>query len=453
MMFPMTFSLRRRAIAAALALAFAAAANAAPPATPASMASAAAASLPEPAALPVPTLPAAARIAQVLDAAPSLREAQSLSQSAAHGAQALRYGSNEVSAQAQLQQRRVESAPDSGRYAEWQLALNRQLRLPSQALADNGMADAMTVSAQAGAAVARQALLVDALSAWFAAQRAQAAAALAADDVALIGRQLHAVQRRQALGDASVLEVEQLQAEEARSRSTLVMAQGLAESSRSALSARYPALTQAAPPSAPGLDGAVEPTLPGESPEALLADMLEHDAVLARSRAALRQAQAMAAQAKAARSPQPTVGVYMGSERGGNERIVGLQFALPFGGPARVEQERAALAEADAARWRLNDAELRARADFERLLATARAQAGGAQAMAAAAQAQARAAERMLRAYQLGEAALSDWLVTRRSALDALRQAQQSRFDAAQSAVLIGLQAGLLFPPAGGGNG
>ena len=55
------------------------------------------------------------------------------------------------------------------------------------------------------------------------------------------------------------------------------------------------------------------------------------------------------------------------------------------------------------------------------------------------------ASARMLRAYQLGEAGISDWLVARRSALDAVRQALQARFNAAESAALLRLKAGMLL--------
>ncbi|OIQ72429.1 hypothetical protein GALL_459480 [mine drainage metagenome] len=64
-----------------------------------------------------------------------------------------------------------------------------------------------------------------------------------------------------------------------------------------------------------------------------------------------------------------------------------------------------------------------------------------------AAQVQTQASARMLRAYQLGEAGISDWLLARRGALDAVRQALQSRYDAAQSAAQLNLLAGLLFNP------
>ena len=51
----------------------------------------------------------------------------------------------------------------------------------------------------------------------------------------------------------------------------------------------------------------------------------------------------------------------------------------------------------------------------------------------------------MLRAYQLGEAGLSDWLLARRSALDSTRLVLQSRFDAATSSAQLKLQTGLLY--------
>ena len=62
-----------------------------------------------------------------------------------------------------------------------------------------------------------------------------------------------------------------------------------------------------------------------------------------------------------------------------------------------------------------------------------------------AAQVQTQASNRMLRAYQLGEAGLSDWLLARRSALESTRLVLQSRFDAATSSAQLKLQTGLLY--------
>lgn len=393
--------------------------------------------------LPSPSLPQVAAVDQLLSDTPALREAQSMQQAAAQNGDVLRAGTNEFTGQAQMQQRRIESPPDSGRYNEWQLLINRQLRLPSQAQADGRMADALTVSAQATLLAARQQLLGNMLTAWFSAQRTQAEAVLAQQDLDLIDAQVKALQRRQSLGDASVLELEQMQAEQARAQSALLLAQGVAASSRAALFARYPELARSG-----GLQGQADTSalaLPSLSPEQLSAQAAQSNPLLAEQRAALQRAQAMAAQAQAARTPQPTVGAYIGSDRGGSERIVGLQFAMPFGGPARVSQERAALAEADAAQWRLRDLQAQSEADFQRLYTTAQAQAGAVKATEQAAQAQSQASSRMLRAYQLGEAGLSDWLLARRSALESTRMVLQSRFDAAASTAQLKLQTGLLY--------
>ncbi|MHB1668042.1 TolC family protein [Thiomonas sp.] len=400
--------------------------------------------LPQLSALPRPTLPPFAQLDRLLADTPLLHVAQAMQQAALQNGQVLRSGTQEFTGQAQVQQRRIDAPPDNGNYAEWQLLLNRQIRLPSQAQADNRLADALTTSANAGLIGARQQLLTDVLAAWFAAQRAQAEAALAQQNLGLMQGQVQALQRRKALGDASMLELEQMQAEEARAQSALLLAQGLASSSRAALEARYPAL--AGDTTLSGQAGSTaQLALPDQPADALRALVEQNSATLARDRAALQQAQAKAGQATAARTPQPTVGAYVGSDRGGRERIIGLQFAMPFGGPARVSTERAALAEVEAAQWRLRDAQALALAEFQRLWATSQSQAAGAKAMDRAAQVQTQASARMLRAYQLGEAGISDWLLARRSALDAVRQALQSRFDAAQSAALLKLQAGLLF--------
>jgi len=404
-------------------------------------AAAATAALPAVDDLPRPSLPQTAAVEQWLPDAPALRDAQAMRQAAQDNGAALRAGSNGLTAQAQVQQRRIDAPPDSGRFTEWQLLVNRQLCLPAQQQADSRLADALEQSAQATLALARQQTLAQLFTAWFAAQRAQAEAQLAQQDLDLIDAQVKALQRRQTLGDASVLEVQQMQAERARAQTALTLAQGLAASSRAALFARYPTLAQD-----DGLRGQADATalaLPAWSAAQWLEQVTAANPLLAEQRAALQKAQALAAQAHAARTPQPTVGAYLGSERGGNERIVGVQVAVPFGTAARAAQERAALAEVDAAQWRLREQQSVVEADVQRLLAQAKAQAAAVDAAEDAARLQTQSAARVLRAYQLGEAGLSEWLLARRGAVEAMRLALQTRYEAAATAALLRLQAGL----------
>ena len=166
--------------------------------------------------------------------------------------------------------------------------------------------------------------------------------------------------------------------------------------------------------------------------------------MLAQARGAVRQAEAQAEQARAARTPQPTVGAYLGSDRGGRERIVGLQLQIPIGGAARAAGERAALAELEAARWRLQEQRMRVLEQARSLLAQAQSQAGASQALMLAAQRQQAALARTQRAWELGEAGASEWLLARRSALDVQMQALQARFDAARVTALLLLHEGLM---------
>ncbi len=419
------------------------AASAAAPAV-AAVAAAAGAALPLPQHGPLPTLPRPALLGALLAHAPTLAEARALQHAAGAQGDALRAGSQEFSAQAQLQQRRVDEPPDNGRYAEWQILLSRPLRLPSQARADARLAGALQDSAQSAAAAARRNLLEQLLQAWFDAQLAQAETGLAAAQAGALDAQTLGVRKRLARGDASQLELDQMLAEQARLAAALLLARGRLDSLRAALQARWPMLAADArlrgdPASAALL------TPPALDDAQLRQRLLRHSAGLALARRALAQAQARADQASAQRTPQPTVGAYVGSDRGGRERIVGLQFQMPFGGPARAAHQRAALAELDAAQWRLQAARAQVLEQGERLRLQAQAQAQAARALEAAAAAQRQAAARTLRAWQLGETGVSQWLLARRTALDVERQALQARFEAARSAALLRLRAGLLY--------
>lgn len=397
-------------------------------------------------ALPSPTLPRTTLLDRLLVDAPTIREAQGMQQAAVQNGQILLDGTHEFVGQAQVDQRRVvpPDAPVATKYNEWQFLIQRQLRLPSQARADARMANALSVTARAELDSARQNLLSSLLVAWFNAQLAQADVALAKQNLLLIQEQTHALHRRESLGDASLLELEQMQAEEGRAKSALLLAQGMADSQRAALAARYPAL--AADTTLSGQpDTTASLAMPALRAKALLALVEQHSAALEYGRATLQQAQSLVAQDEAMRTPQPTVGAYLGSDRGGQERVIGLQFSMPFGGPARVARERAALAQLDAAQWRLHDIQAQTLAGFERLLITAQSQAAGAVTQEQATQMQIQASTRMLRAYQLGEVPISDWLMARRNALAAEQQMLSTRFNAAQSAALLKMDAGLLF--------
>jgi len=67
------------------------------------------------------------------------------------------------------------------------------------------------------------------------------------------------------------------------------------------------------------------------------------------ARSAARRGQMMAQRLDAERLPDPTLGVKFGSERDGQERIVGVQLTIPLPGSGRAASARAGAAEADVA--------------------------------------------------------------------------------------------------------
>ena len=399
--------------------------------------------------LAAPSLPRRALLQSLLSQAPSLARARALEQAARAQGDALRAGSQEFTAQAQWQQRRIDQAPDAGDYSEWQLLLSRPLRLPAQARADSALAGALEQSSRSELASARSQLLAELLRDWLAAQLARADAQLAAAESQALDRETATVIRRERLGDASRLELDQLRAEQSRAAAALLLARGRADSQRAALLARWPVL--AADPDLRGQEGSGRLLrLPALDPAELRRQVLRNSRQLAQARSALVEAQARAAQAQAARTPQPSVGAYLGSDRGGRERIVGLQLQLPFAGPARRAHEQAALAELQAAQWRLHDLRSQVLQQDDGLYLQARAEADAARALRQAARRQVQAQARMLRAWQLGEVGVAQWLLARRNAMEVERQALQARFDAARSAALLLLHAGLLDIPGAG---
>ncbi len=392
--------------------------------------------LPPLAALPQPSLPPRRIAADALGDAAAVRQADATRRAALAEQRALRAGSQEFELQLQAQQRRVGSGADSGRYDEWHVQLGRPLRWPDQARADRAVGASTVALADAGVASAARDSAALLLQLWFDAGRTRALATLARRAAAVSEAQRAALARRVELGDASQLELDQIAAEAAREQAQATLADGRAAAARSALLARFPAVAQASG----------EPLAPGAAPRSLAADAMRHSSAVEFASAARQQAAALAAQADTMRRPQPTLGVYVGSERGGAERIAGVQLSFPFGGPARAARADARAADAQAAQWRARDTEQAVLGALQARAAQVRALTLGARQLALVDSAQQRADARMQRAYALGEASLADALAQRRQWLLTLGEALAARYDAAYADAALRLDAGVLWP-------
>ncbi len=396
-----------------------------------------ASALPSIEALPQPTLPTIAAVDAALRGSPSVEAARALRDAASRNGDVLRIGNQEVNVQVQTQSRRVGAGPDAGRYGEWQILVSRPLRWPGQAAADAAVAESGASMAAVGVGDAAHEARRQLLQLWFDARRASALAALQERSAALMQQQRDAMQRRRALGDASQMELDQIDAETALEWAQARLARGRASAAEALLRTRMPLLD----------DAPIEPVdvSPGASDDALIADVLAHNPTLALARASVREARALAAQADALRTPQPTVGMYVGNERGGAERLVGVQIGVALGSGARSARADAQAAAARAAQWHATDVEQRLRAQLRAALAQRDALRASAAALLQAGTAQALAADRLQRAYALGEAGLGDWLQQRRRALQSIQELMGARFDAAMLSAQLRLDAGLLW--------
>ena len=153
----------------------------------------------------------------------------------------------------------------------------------------------------------------------------------------------------------------------------------------------------------------------------------------------------VAERARANRTPDPTVGVRMMSERGGTERVIGVVLTVPFGtdyrsAMAATESANAAAAEAEA---------LGVRRAVEQSAWVA-AQAAESkrtqwQSFAQALAAQTTASNRTRRAWELGEAPLAEYLLTLRNLRQTRLGEAQARIDALQASALVRIDAHALW--------
>lgn len=311
---------------------------------------------------------------------------------------------------------------------EWLLGLSRGVRLPAKAEAARLWGEGQQARAEAQLSLAWRELtrqwLDDATAALQASQQMQ----LAQAQLALLTQQQQATSRRHALGDAARQEVVLLDAARAQLQAQQVSAQLRLQAAQGLWRSRYPGLALPQWPQ----DATLLPASEGGATPALVVD----DALLERHpqvRQARLEAEALEAQARfasAERQPDPTVGVQMGRERSGAERILGVNVSWPIGSQARSLQAQAQWADAQAAR--ANETEVRRQVQ-QNLQQWSTEVALSQQAWQAADQALAhtrQAAQAVRKGYELGEGNLSEVLLLQRQWLDQQQTTAQLALEA-----------------------
>lgn len=377
-----------------------------------------------------PYLPPEVVVREAVQQSPEVQAADAARRGAQARADGLRVGTHETVVRAIGQRRWVRDGVHE-RFVEGQIAVERPLRLWGKAEADAQLADATGATGRVAAQDARHEAARRLLTLWFAALRAGQVRQAAQDNAAAAAELARITERRVRAGDAARLDAELAQAEQARMQAALAAARANEQAALADLRARFPGLGDSA--ELPADLAAPLPESPTQPPGQLRSHYIEHSHELLLARADEDLALRLARHTDLERRPDPTVGVFASSERGGAERLAGVSLSVPLGSTYRQAQAQAAAADADAALSRRLAAERRLGADFDVLWSQLEGRRAAAQAQAAAAALQRSTAERALRAYRAGESGLAELLAVRRSLADALLAERLARSEALES--------------------
>lgn len=387
-------------------------------------------------------LPPANEVKAAIAAAPLVAAARAGLTAESANRERLNAGPYEWTTRLSDQQRRLRNAPNEGPrgpFNEWSVALERPVRLPAKAEADAALGEQGETTARIAVEDAQHETARQLLAAWFQWLRARVAADQSQAQAKLLSQLAGSTARRHTLGDAARLEAMQADAAAAQADAQWRQAQARLQASSQELRVRFPAIAQPD-----------DVRLP--SPEPLVGSLATwQDSIASKSHelalagAETRQARLAAQRAEAERTPDPVVGVHVGSDRGGEEKLVGVSLSIPFAGDARRAAARSQAARANAVAYREEALRQQVSADIASRHATASAaQLAWERADQAARQLEA-TADLSARALALGEAGLAEVLLARRQAGEGRLAAELTRLDALEARYRLELDAHRLW--------
>lgn len=333
------------------------------------------------------------------------------------------------------QRRSLQSGPS---YQEWNVGIERTLRLPGKATADRNIGKATVEESEARYGDAIHEAARELLTLWLDWLHADNTYSLAKANGLSAQGNLDAVQKRTRAGDAAKLDVSLAQAELAEQRRLANEAKTQASVTWARLHARFP-----------GFDRqfiAMPTALPIEQNVNYWRErILKQSDELKTAEALLRRATAEADRARANKTPDPTIGAYTASEIGGRERITGISISIPFPGAQRNERAIQAVHGAEVKRQEAERVKRQLEADIDSNVAIAQGTYESMQLAEIGAAAMQDNAKLMQRAYSLGEADLQALLIAQRQATAAAQNSLSSRTAALKGYYLLLIDAHLVW--------
>ncbi|NOU01722.1 MAG: TolC family protein [Gallionella sp.] len=375
--------------------------------------------------LDMPDLPPASNVASALDNHVMVLNAASNLKLEQANQRKWNSGNYEFNLRAGSARRSVSSTGQ--KLGEWDVALERPLRLPNKVTLDQeiGMANVAHADFALGDARHEAGRLL--LKLWFDWEREQAQVNLWLNQIDLYQKQVDTVTKRIKAGDAAKMELNQAQVMVTQAIVSSQQAQLRAQLASNALRREFPTIQ---------LEDDLSPT----TPEAIVNDYAYWQARILDDNHELGMAiehnhvqQLLAQRSHADQIPDPTVGARFSSEVGGSEKVAGVYVSVPLSFGQRNAIAEIATQQANIAADQLAFVHRRLESDVNSAYRQAVNSYTNWQKAREAAIAMRNNALLVSKAYSLGEGSLTDSLAARRYALDASLAETLAQLDANES--------------------
>lgn len=341
----------------------------------------------------------------------------------------------EWTARATTQQRSVQ---DGSRYTEWNIGVERPIRLFNKANIDKDLGQTVVLESEAmyGEAIHEAARELAGL--WVNWLTAENTLQLENRNLQSLENSFAAVEKRTRAGDASALELNLARAELIEQKRLTLEARTEALASYTRLTNRFPGFQQQASAIPDPIALVQESTywknrVLSESDELKLAELK------------VRKASVQAERLKAERVPDPTMGIFTASEVGGRERLVGVSLSMPIPTGLRNARAAKALSEVEVLKKELEMTKRQLETEVTTLLVTTQGMYDNYGFSYENVQAMERNAQLVQRAYSLGETDLQSLLIARRQAISANNNLLKARSTALKSYLELLVNAHLIW--------
>jgi len=379
----------------------------------------------------LPYLPETAAVKQSLLNSPGISSARSKRDAQRERARGIQAGHAEFTVRSNLQHRRA--GPGDGRFTESTISVERPIRLWGKSAQDLALA----VQTEAVAAIEYSDALHEAsrelLKLWFVYLRAVTDHQNVVLNLEHLRQMQRQVERRVQRGELAQLDLTLASAELSRAEASRDGAEAQIAGIRANFNRRYPTLVLPA-----SIPASPLPPMP-QGQESLRDAFLAKNHELNLLRAETRRLQLLAQRLNLERTPDPTVGLFAATERGGSEQVSGISLSFPIAGPARAANARMAIAEARSLEEHTQQVEQSLAGGFDALWAQLVHKRNAVDNLNQAAQRQLLAAEKSRKAFTLGEYSLAQTLQVSRTAAEYRHAAQTMQLEVIELVAMLWL--------------